>query len=103
MITAGSVADNDVARRRLVAGAVAEDSDDVEDTGVAIFGRPLRSDAYVNPLRNEGGKYVTPNSGCTQNGQAAGSETSWTSWFSCRSASLAGVAAFESESACSGG
>lgn len=77
MITVGSFADNDAARLRPVTAVTfPEESEDVDDTGEVKFGRALGSEAYVSPLRKGGGAYVTPNSGWTQNGQAAGSETS---------------------------
>jgi len=50
-----------------------EDVDDMADAAWAREDWPGL--AYAKPLLNGGGSYVTPNSGWTQKGHAAGSET----------------------------
>lgn len=78
--TVEAFADIEVVRLLLVfgfgnrPGLVAEFNEEDEDIADEKVPRPWL--AYARPLRNGGGSYVTPNSGCWQYGQQAGSETS---------------------------
>lgn len=81
VITVGAFAEIDaVLRRDIVTGArpglATEFKEEEEDIAEETFPRLLVVIfTYTNPLRNGGGSYVTPNSGCWQYGQLAGSET----------------------------
>jgi hypothetical protein len=75
-MTEASVAASDPALLRPGVVAPCEVRDVVEDIAEAPLPKEFGEFPYTKPRLKGGGSYVMPNSGCTQKGQQAGSETS---------------------------